>query len=49
MTHGHGFEGPILVDTGTPDQFSNLPMPGSFSVAVAERQQQATLWLQFRL
>ena len=41
-----GFDGPILIDTGTDDQFVDLLMPEAFSEAVAARRQQATLRLQ---
>ncbi|MFY0693219.1 MAG: S-formylglutathione hydrolase [Paracoccaceae bacterium] len=41
-----GFDGPILVDTGTEDQFIDLLMPEAFAQAVAQRRQQATLRLQ---
>ncbi len=41
-----GFDGPILVDTGTSDQFIDLLMPEAFAAAVAKRRQQATLRLQ---
>ncbi|MEM6481513.1 MAG: S-formylglutathione hydrolase [Pseudomonadota bacterium] len=41
-----GFDGPILVDTGTEDQFLDLLMPESFAAACAKRRQQATLRLQ---
>ena len=41
-----GFDGPILIDTGTKDQFIDLLMPEAFAQAVAARRQQATLRLQ---
>jgi S-formylglutathione hydrolase len=41
-----GFEGPVLVDTGTKDQFLDLLMPEKLAEAVAARRQQATLRLQ---
>ena len=42
----NGFDGPILTDTGTKDQFIDLLKPESFAEAVAARRQQATLRLQ---
>ncbi|MEY8803450.1 S-formylglutathione hydrolase [Leisingera sp. XS_AS12] len=41
-----GFDGPVLVDTGTADQFIDLLKPEALAAAVAERRQQATLRLQ---
>lgn len=41
-----GFDGPMLIDTGTKDQFIDLLKPESFAEAVAARRQQATLRLQ---
>ena len=41
-----GFDGPVLIDTGTNDQFIDLLMPEKLSEAVAARRQQATLRLQ---
>ncbi|WP_300032787.1 S-formylglutathione hydrolase [uncultured Roseobacter sp.] len=41
-----GFDGPILVDTGTNDQFIDLLKPEAFALAVNARRQQATLRLQ---
>jgi len=41
-----GFDGPILTDTGTKDQFFDLLKPEAFAAAVTERRQQATLRLQ---
>lgn len=41
-----GFDGPVLVDTGTDDQFMGLLKPETLAVAVAERRQEATLRLQ---
>lgn len=41
-----GFDGPVLVDTGTEDQFMDLLKPETLAVAVAERRQEATLRLQ---
>ena len=42
----HGFDGPILTDTGTNDQFIDLLKPESFATACAQRRQEATLRLQ---
>lgn len=41
-----GFDGPMLVDTGTKDQFIDLLQPEAFADAVNERRQPATLRLQ---
>ena len=41
-----GFDGPILIDTGTSDQFINLLKPETLSQAIAERRQNATVRLQ---
>lgn len=46
MMRKQGFDGPILVDTGTTDQFVDLLQPEAFAHAVAERRQEATLRLQ---
>ncbi|MDD9725439.1 S-formylglutathione hydrolase [Roseovarius sp. SK2] len=41
-----GFDGPILCDTGTSDQFLDLLMPESFAKACATRRQQSILRMQ---
>lgn len=41
-----GFDGPILIDTGTSDQFIDLLRPQALAAAIAERRQQATVRLQ---
>ncbi len=41
-----GFEGPVLVDTGTKDQFIDLLNPEALAEAVNARRQPATLRLQ---
>ncbi|MEM6408415.1 MAG: S-formylglutathione hydrolase [Pseudomonadota bacterium] len=41
-----GFDGPILVDTGTKDQFMDLLMPEAFAAAVSSKRQQATIRYQ---
>ena len=41
-----GFDGPVLTDTGTEDQFADLLNTGDLFAAVGERRQQATLRLQ---
>lgn len=41
-----GFDGPLLVDTGTQDQFLDLLMPESLAAACARRRQQAILRMQ---
>ncbi|MEM6886727.1 MAG: S-formylglutathione hydrolase [Pseudomonadota bacterium] len=46
LMRDRGFDGPMLIDTGTDDQFINLLKPEALSEAVAARRQQATLRLQ---
>lgn len=46
MMRDTGFDGPILIDTGTTDQFIDLLRPEALAAAVAERRQQAILRLQ---
>ena len=46
MMQKSGFDGPILVDTGTDDQFIDLLMPEALAAACAERRQEATLRMQ---
>ena len=41
-----GFDGPLLVDTGTNDQFMDLLMPETLAHAAAARRQQAILRMQ---
>ncbi len=41
-----GFNGPILVDTGTKAQFMDLLMPEAFAAAVSSKRQQATIRYQ---
>jgi len=41
-----GFDGPVLIDTGTADQFIDLLQPEALAQAVAARRQEATLRLQ---
>jgi len=41
-----GFDGPVLIDTGTNDQFVDLLKPEALAEAVAAKRQQATLRLQ---
>ncbi|WP_323777581.1 S-formylglutathione hydrolase [Leisingera sp.] len=41
-----GFDGPILIDTGTSDQFIDLLKPEALAHAAAERRQQAALRMQ---
>ncbi|OBY25421.1 S-formylglutathione hydrolase [Leisingera sp. JC1] len=41
-----GFDGPVLIDTGTSDQFIDLLKPEALAHAVAEHRQQATLRMQ---
>lgn len=46
LMKGNGFDGPILIDTGTNDQFMDLLRPEALAQAIAERRQQATFRLQ---
>lgn len=46
MMRQAGLEAPLLVDTGTSDQFIDLLRPETLAEAVALRRQQATLRLQ---
>ncbi|WP_170365825.1 S-formylglutathione hydrolase [Ruegeria arenilitoris] len=46
MMEEKGFDGPILIDTGTNDQFIDLLRPEALAKAIAERRQQATNRLQ---
>ncbi|WP_099827822.1 S-formylglutathione hydrolase [Oceaniglobus indicus] len=41
-----GFAGPMLLDTGTDDQFYDLLRPGAMAEAIAARRQQAVMRLQ---
>ena len=42
----NGFPGPILIDTGTADQFGDLLKTEALAEAIAQRRQSATLRLQ---
>lgn len=46
LMRARGFDGPVLVDTGTRDQFADKLGTAAFAAAVAERGQAATLRLQ---
>lgn len=46
LMDANGFDGPILTDTGTADQFIDLLRPEALANAVAKRRQQAVLRLQ---
>ncbi|WP_278924010.1 MULTISPECIES: S-formylglutathione hydrolase [Pseudophaeobacter] len=46
MMRDTGFDGPVLVDTGTNDQFIDLLRPEALAAALAEQRQEATLRLQ---
>ncbi len=46
MMKSTGFDGPILIDAGTDDQFIDLLKPEAFAAACAERRQEATLRMQ---
>jgi len=41
-----GFDGPMLIDTGTKDQFLDLLRPEALAAAIAKRRQQATFRMQ---
>jgi S-formylglutathione hydrolase len=41
-----GFDGPMLIDTGTDDQFMDFLRPEALSAAIAKRRQQAVIRLQ---
>ena len=41
-----GFDGPVLIDTGTKDQFIDLLKPEALSSAIAKHRQEATVRLQ---
>jgi S-formylglutathione hydrolase len=41
-----GFDGPMLIDQGTADQFIDLLRPEAFATAMAERRQGGTIRLQ---
>lgn len=41
-----GFDGPMLIDTGTSDQFIDLLKPEALAGAIAARRQQATFRIQ---
>jgi S-formylglutathione hydrolase len=46
MMEKAGFDGPVLIDTGTKDQFIDLLKPEALSSAIAKRRQEATVRLQ---
>ncbi len=46
MMQNTGFNGPILIDTGTDDQFIDALAPEALSQAIAARRQQAIVRLQ---
>lgn len=46
MMRNRGFDGPLLIDTGTADQFGDLLMTEALAEAIAMRRQPATLRLQ---
>lgn len=46
LMRARGFPGPVLIDTGTADQFGDLLGTGALAQAIAERRQHATLRLQ---
>ena len=46
MMRKRGFDGPVLIDQGTSDQFLDLLMPEALAEAIAHRRQPATLRLQ---
>ncbi|UTS79045.1 S-formylglutathione hydrolase [Phaeobacter piscinae] len=46
MMQDSGFDGPMLIDTGTSDQFLDLLQPEALAQAAAARRQQAVLRMQ---
>ena len=46
LMQARGFDGPVLVDTGTEDQFIDLLMPETLAAAMARRRQQGAIRLQ---
>ncbi len=46
LMHDIGFDGPMLIDTGTEDQFIDLLCPETLANAIATRRQQATFRMQ---
>jgi len=46
LMQGGGFDGPMLIDTGTKDQFWNLLGTEAFASAMAEARQEGHLRLQ---
>ena len=46
LMHERGFDGPILIDTGTSDQFIDNLRPEALATAIAARRQPATLRMQ---
>ena len=46
LMQGSGFDGPMLIDTGTDDQFADLLRTETLAAAMAERRQEASLRLQ---
>ena len=46
LMRAHGFDGPMLIDTGTSDQFLDLLKPEALAEAAAARAQQMTFRMQ---
>ena len=46
LMRAHGFDGPVLIDTGTSDQFLGLLKPEALAEAAAARRQQMTFRMQ---
>ncbi|KPN64950.1 S-formylglutathione hydrolase [Aliiroseovarius crassostreae] len=46
LMKNNGFEGPMLIDTGTKDQFIDLLKPEALAQAIATRRQQAVFRMQ---
>ena len=46
LMQGPGFDGPLLIDTGTDDQFGDLLGTEAFAQAMAAKRQQGTIRLQ---
>lgn len=46
LMRDNGFDGPVLIDTGTRDQFIDLLRPETLAAAIAARRQQAVMRMQ---
>ncbi|MFY0594912.1 MAG: S-formylglutathione hydrolase [Cognatishimia sp.] len=46
LMRDRGFDGPVLIDTGTDDQFMDLLKPETLAAAATEKRQEATIRMQ---